>query len=411
MPELPVGATRRLRAGPRPPACLCCGAALTGPFADLGLAPLGEAPLAPEAAEEEAFAPLRVMACEDCRLVQRVGAASAGRADGPATGPGPAAVARMLDLPPEAAVVEIGSGAGGGLIALLQRGHPVLGIEPCGDAAAQAEAAGVPTEQAAFGTNLARRLRAEGEEPALVCLHGALATTDDPHDLLAGLRLLLAPGGVASISVPYLLPMLRDARFDAIRHGRKLHLSLLAAETLLLQHGLVAVEATERPEEGGTLHLLLRHAEDAAAEPGPGVEALRRREAGFGLGGPEPYAAFGPRVVEAKCALLDFLVGVRRAGRSVAGWGAVPGASTLLRYCGVGPELLPWIADPNPALRGRLLAGCRIPIRPAAALLQERPDFVLVLPWMERDEALRTLPALRRWGGRLALPLPILEIV
>ncbi|WP_203076669.1 methyltransferase C-terminal domain-containing protein [Falsiroseomonas ponticola] len=383
----------RLRATPfLAPACRCCGLGLEEAVADLGLAPLSGAPVPPGTAM--AFHPLRLMVCSDCRLVQVPDPA-------PAAAPPPAppwreegfaaAMIAALRLDSWTPVAEVGAGAM--LPAFARRGVPVL----------QEEAAG-------FDIHRARRLRAEGLEPALLLVPDALAAAPSLHGLAAGLREFLAPGGVLALEVPSLLAMMQGRRIDLLRHGRLSWFTLATAEMVLAQHGLVVFDARRTGREGGGLRLLARHAEDRGKPLTPAIEALRQEEAAAGLGTAEAYRVLTARLLEAKCALLDFLVGAQRAGRRVAAAG-VPAATTLLTWCGAGPELLAFTVDEDPARHGLVLAGTTIPIRPPAALAAERPDFVLSLDAAGREALARRLPGLRPWGGRFVVPLPTIDIV
>ncbi len=410
------------RVGPRPsaPACRCCGAVLTETFADLGMTPLASACVPPErAAGMEPFWPLRAMVCSDCRLVQlsEVGAPAPLGVDESADAlplRGAAEFARRLvarwELDAATPVVEVGSGDGRRLRPFARAGLPVLGIEPAAVPAEAAIARGIPTEIAEFGAFTARRLRAAGCEPVVILAGDAVGRAADPHDVAEGLRILLAPGGVLVLEFPHLLRLIASGEFDAIHHGRVSYFSLTTAEILMAEHGLVPFEVEEVPAGGGVLRVLLHHAEDAGKELTSSVMAMRAREAAAGLGGPEVYSAFAGRLVEAKCALLDFLVGAYRAGRSVAGHGAPPRGNTLLNYCGIGPELLPFTVDPDPLRQGMLLPGTRIPIRAPEAVFEARPDFLLILPWDQRGEITREMEPIRRWGGRFVVPIPTVQV-
>jgi 2-polyprenyl-3-methyl-5-hydroxy-6-metoxy-1,4-benzoquinol methylase len=401
-----------------PPACRCCGALLSETFADLGMTPLAGATVPPEAAAAmEPFWPLRAMVCSDCRLVQlaEVGAPASPPQDAAPAPRHGAAFARQLvlacELDATTPVLEVGSGDGSGLRHFLRAGVPVSGIEAMEELAEAAALRGIPTEAAPFGAFTARRLRAAGCEPAVILAGDALGQAADPHDVAEGFRILLPPGGMLVLEFPHLLRLIAAGEFDAIHHGRVSYLSLTTAETIMAEHGLVPFDAEELPQGGGILRLRFRHQEDLAKPVTEAVMALRAREAAAGLGGAEVYRAFGARLVEAKCALLDFLVGAHRAGRTVAGHGAPARGVTLLNYCGVGPELLPFTVDADPRRQGTLLPGTRIPIRAPEAVFQAQPDFLLILPWDQRQEITQDMRAIRRWGGRFVVPIPTLQVL
>jgi SAM-dependent methyltransferase len=404
--------------------CRCCGAALTETFADLGMTPLANSFIPPDqAARMEPFYPLHALVCSNCRLVQlaefespqaifshypyfsSVSESWLRHAEAYAE-----AMAARFRLGPRTPVVEVASNDGYLLQHFARRGIPVLGVDPAANVAQVAIARGVPTEVAFFGAATARRLRAAHPAPALVAANNVLAHVPELHDFVEGFRILLAPGGVATFEFPHLLRLVERVEFDTIYHEHFSYLSLLVAELIFGRHGLVVFDVEELPTHGGSLRLFVRHVEDASKPVTPAVARVRTAEQVAGLDGPEAYRRFASRVVETKCALLDFLIRTRRAGQLVVGYGAPAKGNTLLNYCGVGPELLPFTVDLSPHKQGLLLPGTRIPVRPPEAIREERPDYVLVLPWNLRDEIARQLSFIRNWGGRFVVPIPTPQV-
>jgi hypothetical protein len=361
------------------------------------------------------FRPLKALFCSECLLVQLADGewlrARRGRDDEASDADERLADSMAARVEPAGAVLvaEIGSGDGRRLLPFARRGLPVLGIEADARAAAAAEARGVVTEVEQFGAAAARRLRGLGHAPGLIRVRELFAAHLDPHDLAAGLRILLAPGGEVSIELPHLLPLLRDLRFDEIRHDRLSYFSLATAEMLIEQHGLV-LRDVKPGEEAGAIRLVACHVEEQGRHAAPALEEMRREEAAAGLYSATIHRAFGARLVEAKCALLDFLVGLRRAGRGVVGYGPPPAADTILGYCGVGTELLPFVVDPGGLAAGQHLPRTRIGVRGPDAIEAERPDFVLTLPGLPPARRARELDALRAWGGCCVTALPMIQI-
>ncbi len=411
------------RRAARPLSCRCCGAAVTESFADLGMSPLSNAFVAPDrAAAMEPHYPLHAMVCSDCRLVQLAefettqaifgdylyfsSFSSSWLAHAEAYAQ---AMIDRLGLDATTPVLEVASNDGYLLQYFARAGIPVLGVDPAANVAQAAIAKGIPTEVAFFGAATARRLSASGPQPVLIAANNVLAHVPDLHDFVEGFRILLAPGGLLTIEVPHLLRLIEQAQFDTIYHEHFSYFSLATAEMALAQHGLAVFDVEELPTHGGSLRLFVRHVEDRGKPVTQAVETLRDAERAAGLHGPDPYAAFAGRVADVKCALLDFLIGARRAGRTVAGYGAPAKGNTLLNYAGVGPELLPFTVDASPHKQGLLLPGTRIPIRAPEAIMHARPDYVLILPWNLREEIARQMHAIRGWGGRFVVPIPRLE--
>lgn len=378
---------------PMAPTCRCCGLGLEEGVADFGLAPMASGPVPADAALP--FHPLRLLVCSDCRLVQQPGCIPQAP---PPQSPPPwreeafaAEAIAGLRLDGWTPVAEIGPGAM--LPAFARRGIPTLRQDAQG-----------------FGIGEARRLRAEGLEPVLLLVPDAMAEVAALHDLVAGIREWLAPGGIAVLEMPSLQRLMEGRRINLVRHGRLSWFTLATAEMVLAQHGLVIFDVARTGRDGGGLRLLARHAEDRFKPLTSTIEALRREETAAGLGAAAAYRDFARQLVEAKCALLDFLVGAQRGGRHVAGIGVPDGAATLLTWCGVGPELLAFTVDDDPRHEGMVLPGTSIPIRPPSALVAARPDYVLVLSAVSRAELASGLPDIRAWGGRHVVPLPTIDI-
>lgn len=406
------------------PICRGCGAPLRETFVDLGLTPLANSMVRPDdASAMEPFYPLHAFVCSACKLVQLAEFESpraifsdyvyfssyseswlrhsARFAD--------AAIARF-GLGANSLVVEIASNDGYLLQYFARQGVPVLGIDPAANVAREAIAKGIPTEIAFFDAEMARRLRASGRAADLMVANNVLAHVPDLHGFLEGFRILLAPGGVATFEFPHLLRLVERIEFDTIYHEHFSYFSLLAVQALFARHELRIFDVDEITTHGGSLRLYACHADNSTLAVAPNVERVLAAERGAGLDRNEPYRAFGMRAVEVKCGLLEFLIGARRRGEVVIGYGAPAKGNTLLNYCGIGPDLLAFTVDRSPHKQGLLLPGSRIPVREPAALLAARPDYVLILPWNLREEIAGQMQAVRAWGGHFVVPIPAIEV-
>jgi SAM-dependent methyltransferase len=406
------------------PPCRFCGRPLERTAIDLGMSPLANAYLAPEdLARPEVFYPLRAYLCEGCFLVQLPPAVppEAIFSDYPyfssysdswlrhAERFAAAAVERF-GLGPESLVVEVASNDGYLLRFFRERGVPVLGIEPAGNVAAAAEAAGVPTLARFFGLDLARDLAAAGRRADLLVGNNVLAHVPALNDFVAGLAALLAPGGVLSMEFPHLLRLVEEDQFDTIYHEHFSYFSFAAARRVFAAHGLEVFDVTELPTHGGSLRVFVRHVE-AGGEVAPAVADLAAREAAAGLERPEIYLAFAERGRRVKRELLRFLIAAREERRQVAGYGAPAKGNTLLNYCGIREDLLAYTVDRSPHKQGRYLPGTRIPIHAPERLRETRPDFVLILPWNLKQEIVEQMADVRSWGGRFVVAVPRLAIL
>jgi len=400
------------------PACRLCGAPLTRVFVDLGAQPLCESYLDDDGLHQpETFYPLRTYVCDECLLVQAEDFAtpeqifreyayfssySASWLDHAARFS--AAAAERERLGASSFVVEVASNDGYLLRNFVARGIRVLGVDPARNVAAAAEQQGVPTVTEFFGAELARALVSEHGKADLVVANNVLAHVPDLHDFTAGLAAVVAPGGAVSIEVPHVLELIRGRQFDTIYHEHFSYLSLHAVERLFAHHGLEVFDVERLPTHGGSLRYWAAHAGTRAATPAVG--RMRDLEDAEGLHEVRGYLGFEREVRAVKRGLLKLLVAFQEDGLRVAGYGAPGKGNTLLNYCGVREDLLPFTVDRNPYKHGKYLPGTHIPIYPPERLEAEKPDVIVILPWNLKEEIVRQLEPARAWGAKFVVPIP-----
>jgi SAM-dependent methyltransferase len=400
-------------------ACRFCGARAERVFVDLGMSPLCESLITAEQLNQmEPFYPLRVTVCPRCFLVQL----------GEYVSPEhifteyayfssystswveharryTEAISRRLGLTPDSLVVELASNDGYLLQHFVAAGIPVLGIEPAANVAEVARQKGVPTRTCFFGAEAARDMVARGERADLIVGNNVLAQVPDLNDFVGGMKIALKPAGVVTMEFPHLVRLMEGNQFDTIYHEHFSYFSLLSVEKIFAAHGLTVFDVDEIPTHGGSLRIYARHAEQGATAAAS-VETLRSREEHAGLNRLETYGAFDEQVKETKRKLLAFLIEARRAGKSIAGYGAPGKGNTLLNYCGIRTDFLDYTVDRNPYKHGKFLAGTHIPIFPPERIRATRPDYVLILPWNLKEEIMEQLAYVREWGGRFVVPIP-----
>jgi SAM-dependent methyltransferase len=415
--------TRRASLAPAPP-CRFCAAPLVTTFADLGLSPLANSYVEPhQLAQPERFFPLHAFVCDRCLLVQLPAAespeaifsdyayfASFSESWLAHARDYVAMASERFALGPSSRVVEIASNDGYLLRWFVSRGVPVLGIEPAANVAPAAEALGVPTRVRFFDSALARELVAEGIRADLLIGNNVLAHVPALNDFVAGLALLLAPGGVLTMEFPHLLRLIAEGQFDTIYHEHFSYFSCAAVQRVFAAQGLALFDVEELPTHGGSLRVYARHAAGHSPPISPRVGELLAREEAAGLGRLATYGAFSAAVRRIKRDLLRFLLQAEEEGRQVVGYGAPAKGNTLLNYCGVRADLLAYTVDRSPHKQGRFLPGTRIPIHPPERLAETRPDYVLILPWNLEGEIVRQMAHVRDWGGRFVVAVPELRV-
>lgn len=406
--------------------CRHCQATLSLRFIDLGTAPPSNAYLdAAQLAAPERWYPLRVLVCTRCWLVQtedythRSELFSADYAyfssySSSWLAHSSAYVDRMterLRLGPASRVVEVACNDGYLLQYVQARGIPCLGIEPTANTAQAARSKGLDVREAFFGMALATALAGEGHRADLMVANNVLAHVPDINDFVAGFATLLKPQGVATFEFPHLMRLVEECQFDTIYHEHFSYLSLTAAHRVFEANGLEIFDVETLPTHGGSLRVYAQRIDGGMRPRSSALRALLDDEQAAGISTPTYYEGLQARAEAIKNALLRFLIDSRDAGRKVMAYGAAAKGNTLLNYSGVRPDLLPLVADLNPAKQNKYLPGSRIPIHPVEAMLSAKPDYVLILPWNLRGEIRQQLSSIGDWGGRFVTAVPSLRIL
>jgi SAM-dependent methyltransferase len=315
-----------------------------------------------------------------------------------------------LGLTPQSFVIEVASNDGYLLQNFVRRQVPVLGIEPAANVAKVAVEKGVPTLVEFFGERVAKDLAAGGRTADLVAGNNVLAQVPDLNDFVEGLRVILKPDGVLTLEFPHLLRLVERNEFDTIYHEHFSYFSLLTTQRILDAHGLKLFHVEELSTHGGSLRVYACRAESLTHEIRPSVGDVIAEETRAGLASADGYARFAQKVKETKLALVEFLIGAARLGKSVAGYGAPGKSATLLHYCGIGKDLIQFTVDRSPYKQGRFLPGSHIPIYHPDRIREAKPDYVIILPWNLKDEIMAQLDFIREWGARFVVPIPELRI-
>jgi hypothetical protein len=371
----------------------------------------------------EQFYPLRVYVCEECFLVQLEVHVSpedifteyayfSSYADALLQNAKlyTDTIVKRLDLGRDSHVVEIASNDGYLLQYFVQQGIPALGVEPAANVAQAALAKGIPTVVTFFGKETAHELCAERGLADLIIGNNVLAQVPNLNDFVAGMKILLKPHGTITMEFPPLMRLIEGNQFDTIYHEHFSYFSLFTVERIFEAHGLTLYDVEEVPTHGGSLRIYARHVADTSKAVSSRVTELKAREEAAGFSRLECYFSFTERVKETKRKLLEFLINTKRAGKSIAGYGAPGKGNTLLNYCGIRTDFIDYTVDRNPYKQDKFTPGTRIPIYHPDKIKETKPDYLLILPWNLKDEIMAQTAYIRQWGGQFVVAIPEVTI-
>jgi nucleoside-diphosphate-sugar epimerase/SAM-dependent methyltransferase len=401
--------------------CHSCASTGLAPVLDLGAMPKSDGLLSEAKLGKERRYPLQLAFCPTCSLVQIL------------TTPPPHELfgadylyfssfsQELLDhsranavdlierrrLGPGSLVVEPASNDGYMLRNFKERGIRVLGIEPAPKQADAARMAGIDTLNEFFTSDLARRLLREGSVCDVLIANNVVAHVADPNGFVAGIRMMLKPDGVAVVEFPYVRDLIDNGEFDTIYHEHLCYFSVTSADALFRRHGLYINDVRRIPIHGGSLRLYIEPVERRSGA----VHQILAEEQALGICRHDYYAGFAARVQDIRSATRQLIGKLKADGSRIAAYGAAAKGAIMLNYLGLDSSTLEYVVDRNVHKQGMYMPGVHLRIDDPRRLMEDQPDFVMILPWNFRDEIIRQQTGYRAAGGRFIVTIPKLEVV
>ncbi|MBI2822617.1 MAG: class I SAM-dependent methyltransferase [Acidobacteria bacterium] len=404
------------------PDCLICRHSFE-PFLSFGRMPIANGFLTPDKFADEYFFELKVGFCQRCGMVQLAELVDPRRMFHDSYAFFSSTSARMAAhfeafadrvlrehlTASDPFVVEIGSNDGILLRHFAARQIRHLGIEPSVNVAQVARERGINAVCEFFDEALARRVLAEYGKADAFLGANVMCHIPDLHSVLAGVKLLLKPGGILMFEDPYLGDIVEKTAYDQIYDEHVYYFSVSSISHLCEQHGLELVDIMPQAVHGGSMRYLIVH---KGARPASSAVAVQRAgEKAMGLDRPETYQHLRRNVERSRSELVDLLRDLKRQGRRVAGYAATSKSTTVTNYCGLTPDLVEYISDTTPLKQGKFSPGVHIPVKSHDVFAANYPDYALLFGWNHAGEIMAKEEKFKAAGGKWIVYVPRVQVI
>ena len=405
------------------PRCRACYTNMGEPFLSLGNSPLSNAYLSKDDLHRmESYYPLDVYICEKCYLVQLEEFETAQNIFSSDYAYFSSyseswlqhcknyteMIIKRFGLGKDSFVIEVASNDGYLLQYFKQMGVHVFGIEPASNTAEIAIKKGIPTDITFFDVQYAKKMKKAAD---LIIGNNVLAHNPNLNDFVEGLKFALKSNGIITMEFPHVLKMIEGNQFDTIYHEHFSYFSFYTVHKLFASHNLELFDVEEIPTHGGSLRIYAKHKADASKTITKNVRVLLEKEEAAGIFDLNTYYDFSEKVKLTKRTLLQFLIQAKNEGKKIVGYGAPAKGNTLLNYCGIRTDFLDYTVDLSPHKQNKYLPGTHILIHHPYKLKEDKPDYVLILPWNIKEEIIEHMSYIREWEGKFLVPIPELVVI
>jgi len=404
--------------------CRMCKSENLHKFLDLGYSALADNFLnISQLNEPETFFPLSVVFCRDCGLFQLSYVVSPELMfnkdylyDSSTTQTGrnhftsmAHSLCNRFNFTQGSLAIDVGSNAGVLLSGFKSKGLKVLGIEPSSKVAEISIKKGIETIVDFFSIKLTKQILDNYGKASIITGTNVFAHIDDLNDFLQTVNQLLTENGIIVIEAPYLINLIENLEYDTIYHE---HLSYLSLKPMILffeKFGLEVFDVEMHEIHGGTMRYFIgrngTYSKTKNIQYYLNLEKEKRIYSESGL------ATFAKKVHDHRNELVNLLHEIKKKGKRVVGISAPAKGNTLLNYCKIGPELLDYVTERNPLKIGKFTPGMHIPVYSDDVLVENNPDYALILAWNFADEIIKNNKEYQTKGGKFIIPIPKPKII
>ena len=317
-------------------------------------------------------------------------------------------VSNKIKLSENALVVDIGSNDGTILEGFKSSGMRVLGVEPT-NIADIANQHGIETIKDYFSLDIAQQIITKHGKASLIVAANVFAHVNELSSLIEGVHFLLEEQGIFVTESHYQLDILETLQYDSIYHEHLRYYLIKPLIKIFSEKGFTLFDIERIPNYGGSIRVYA--AKGMKHKVSDDVRRLMDLEEKMGAYQDDTYEVFRQKVESSRNKIRSLIVRLNDNGKQIVGVGCPGRSATLLNYCGITSDLMPYIAEQSSSLKlGMFTPNTHIPIIDESLMLKEQPDYALILTWHYAEPIIKNLRA-KGLRSKIIIPLPEIKMI
>ena len=393
-------------------------------FLDLGFIPLVDRFLTQqELNEPETLYPLNLRICNDCGLVQLGYIVPAEKLydENYAYESGTTTkrresyldlanyVSKNFDIPTNSLVVDIGSNVGVLLECFKSNKMKTLGIDPSGNVVKIANSKGIETLEGFFNSEMIKKILSSKPKPHVVIATNLFAHIQNYKLFIEDLKNFMREDGIFVFQVPHFLQLLNNLEYDTVYHEHISYFGLKPIIKFFKKYDMEIFNVLETDIDGGSIRCFVGRM--GLHKISNNVNTILEKEENSQIYSKEKLEKFANDVKNQKKQLNNLLISLKQDNKRVVGLSAPAKGMTLLNYCKIDNHILDYVTEKSELKIGKYTPGMHIYVEPDQKLLEDKPDYALILAWNFADEIMKNLEDFHKAGGKFILPIPSPKII
>ena len=305
-------------------------------------------------------------------------------------------------------VLEIGSNRGLYLKFIKEKVKSILGIDPASNIVEQANNDGINTINAFFNEKLADTILDKKGRFNLIIARHCFAHNSSPHQLLKGVKKLLAKNGFIVIENAYVLNTIENNEFDQIYHEHMFYFSISSMREAFKKNGLFLHDVFLSLIHGGSIVFIASHNE-LNMKPSKNLKLHLDNESKYLT--LNAIELFKKKTFQIKDKLFKLVVELNLQGKIIYSYGATAKGNTLLNFVGLTNKEIKYCIDNTDIKEGKYLPGSNIKIKSEEFAIENPPDYFLLTAWNYKDEIIDKVRSYGNNDSLFIIPFPNLKIL